>query len=215
MPAEVARVIADFSMPSASEGFGLEVLRRAKTVTEPAPVRPQTMVDPQAMLVQSVENRVREEEREVARRQLEEALDAERKRHQDELAVQRELWIEQESLQLSSQIIEAVRNLENLISERVARILASTIPAALQQKAVEEFNEILGVLLSGEVNALLRVIGPEDLLKAIKKKFSLHDGIIQFEPNDAAEVTLFVGDTTIQTQFSSWASRLKDALKEE
>lgn len=215
MSGGVANIIADFSVPSAPEGFGLGMLRRVKAVVEEEPVRVQSPPDRQAELIRAAEAQARAEEREAARRQLKEALDAEREKHSEELAVQRELWVEQEAMQLSAQISETLGSLERILSDRVARILAPIIPEALQQKALVEFNEILGTILSGEISTVLKVTGPEDMLKAIQARFALRKGIIEFVPSDDVEVTLVAGDTTIQTQLSSWSIRLKEALKAE
>ncbi|WP_150117374.1 hypothetical protein [Microvirga vignae] len=214
MSGGVADLIADFSMPSAPEGFGIGMLRRVKAVVEEEPERVQSAPDRQAELIRSAEARVRAEEREAARQQLKEALDAEREKHCEELAVQRALWVDQEAAKLSAQIIGSLGNLERILSDRVARILAPIIPEALQQKALVEFNEILGTILSGEISTVLKVTGPEDMLKAIQTRFALHDGV-EFAPSDDVEVTLVAGDTTIQTQLSSWSIRLKEALKAE
>ncbi|WP_445502340.1 hypothetical protein [Microvirga sp. G4-2] len=215
MPGGVANVIADFSIPSAPEGFGLGMLRRVKAVVEEEPVQVQSAPDRQAELIRAAEAQVRAEEREAARQQLKEVLDAEREKHREELAVQRELWVEQEAAQLSAQIIDTLGNLERILSDRVARILASIIPEALQQKALAEFNEILGTILAGEISTVLKVTGPEDMLKTIQARFAIRDGIIEFVPSDDVDVTLVAGDTTIQTQLSSWSIRLKEALKAE
>lgn len=215
MSGEVASVIADFSVPSVPEGFGLGMLRRVKAVVEEDLVQVQSTPDRQTDLIRSTEVQVRAEEREIASQQLKEALDAERERHCEELTVQRELWIEQEAAQLSAQMIETVGNLERVLSGRVARIIAQIIPEALRQTAIAEFNEILGTMLSGGVSALLKVTGPEDMLKAIQARFSLREDLIEFVPSSDVEVTLTAGDTTIQTQLSSWATRLQEALKAE
>lgn len=215
MPGGVANLIADFSTPSVPEGFGLGVLRRVKAVVEEEPAQVQSPPDRQAELIRAAEAQVRAEEREAARRQLRETLDAEREKHREELAVQRELWVEQEAAQLSAQIIDSLGNLERVLSDRVARILASIIPEALQQKALAEFNEILGTILSGDISAVLKVTGPEDMLKAIQTRIATRDGIVEFVPSDDVDVSLVAGDTTIQTQLSSWSIRLKEALKAE
>jgi hypothetical protein len=216
MSGAIANLIADFSASAAPEGFGIGMLRSAKPAAQAMlqdPVRTPSAQDRQAELIQSVEAQVRAEEKEIARQRLNEVLEAEQERHREELAVQRELWIEQEAAQLSAQIVEAIGNLEQVLSDRVANILAPIIPEALRQNAIAEFNEVLGTLLSGETSALLKVTGPEDMLRAIKARFAARDGIIEFAPNEAVEVTLMAGDTTIQTQLGSWSIRLQEALK--
>jgi len=212
----IANIIADFSVPVAPEGFGIGMLRPAKPAAQAVQqdhVRVPTAADRQAELIHAIEARVRSEEKEVARRQLKEALEAEQEKHREEMALQRERWVEQEAAQLSAQIVAAIGNLEQVLSDRVARILASLIPEALRHNAIAEFKEILGTVLSGEGSALLRVTGPEDMLNAIRACLALQDEIIEFVPSDAVEVTLMAGDTTIQTQLGSWSARLQEALK--
>lgn len=216
MAGGIASLIEDFSVPAA-DGYGIEVLRPAKPVPvpEPEPTRVPNPIDRQAELLRAVEVQTRQEEREAARQQLEAALNAERERHQEEMAATREVWVQQEALQLSSQIVESFKNLESFLSDKVARILTPVIPSAIQQKALTEFNEILGTILSGETTSLMKVTGPDDLLSAIKSKFSVPGGVIEFVPSDDVEVTLIAGDTVVQTQFNSWSTRLQEALKAE
>ncbi len=215
MSGSIANLISDFSSPTSADGFGIGILRRVKQVQEEEIVRVPSAAERQAELIQSVEERVRMEEREAARLRLEEALEQERQRHHEEMAIQRELWVEQEALQLSAQIVKAVGNLETVLSERVTRILAAVIPDALKQKAIAEFTDILGTILSGENAPLLRVRGPEDILSGIKAGMVLREGLVEFTPTDDVEVTLTAGDTTVETQFSAWVERLQTSLKAE
>jgi hypothetical protein len=215
MSGGIGSLIADFSSPTVSEGFGINTLRKVRQAAEPEPVRTQSAADRQAELIQSIEAQVRAEEREAARQRLEEAVKAEWERHQEELTAQRELWVEQEAQQLSAQIVEAVGNLEAVVSEKAARILASVIPEAIRQSAIAEFNEVLGEILSGEVSTLLKVTGPEDLLKSMQNGMALREGIVEFVPGNDVEVTLVAGDTMVQTQLGFWSSRLQKALKAE
>jgi len=215
MPDGIASLISDFSSPGPADGFGLAVLRRVKQVQEEEVVHVPSAADRQAELIQSAVAKALAEEQAAAQRRLEAALEEERKRHLEELAAQREIWVQQEALQLSSQIVEAIGNLEALLSEKAARILAAVIPVALKQNAIAEFTEILGTILSGENESLLKVTGPEDILSAIKAGMALREGIIEFVRTDDVEVTLIAGDTMVQTQFSGWAERLQASMKAE
>jgi len=212
MSGSIANLISDFSDSAAPEGTGIGILRRVRQSPEPETAPAQNTIDRQAELIQAVEARVRAEEREAARERLEQALKGEQDRYREELAVQREIWVEQEAQQLSMQIATAIGNLEAVLSERIARILASVIPEALRQSAITEFTEILGVMLSGEAGALLKVSGPSDVLAAIKAGLGAHDGAVEFSPSDAVEVTLIAGDTIVQTQVGAWAERLQTLM---
>lgn len=215
MPNGIANLINDFSSPRSTDGFGIGVLRRVKQVEEVESVSVPSAADRQAELIRSAVDQVRREEREAAHLRLEEALEVERKNHREELAIQREIWVQQEALQLSAQIIKSVGNLEAVLSEKVAKILAAVVPEALKQKAIAEFTEILGTILSGENESLIKITGPEDILSSIKAGMVLREGLVEFMPSDHVEVTFVAGDTTVQTQFGTWFERLQAALKAE
>lgn len=215
MPNGIANLISDFSSPTLGDGLGIAILRRVKQVQEAESNRAPSPEERKAELIQSVSEQVRMEEREAARLRLEQALEEERERHREELATSREIWVQQEALQLSAQIVNAVGNLETVLSEKVARILAAVIPEALKQNAIAEFTEILGTILSGESASLLRVTGPEDMLSAIKAGMALREGLVEFVPTDEVEVTMVAGDTMVQTQLGAWADRLQALLKAE
>jgi hypothetical protein len=215
MPNGIANLISDFSSSASSEGLGIAILRRVRHSQEPEPVRAPSAEERQAELIKMLENQVRMEEREAARLRFEEALEEERQRHVEEMAAQRVIWVEQEALQLSSQIIKAAGNLESVLSEKVTRILAAVIPEALKQNAISEFTEILATILSGENTPLLKVTGPEDLLSSIKGSMMLREGLVEFVAADVVEVTLVAGDTMVETQFGAWTERLQALLKAE
>lgn len=214
MSGSIADLISDFSSPAAPDGTGIGILRRVRRTPErerePEPVP--TAVDREAELVRSVEARVRAEEREAARGRLDQALEAEQERHREELAVQRQIWVEQEAQQLSMQIVTAVGSLEGVLSDQAGRILAAVIPEALRQNAIVEFQEALRTILSGETGRLVKVTGSQDLLAAIEAGMALHDGVVEFIPSEAVDVTLVAGDTIVQTQLGAWSDRLRSLL---
>jgi hypothetical protein len=215
MSGNIADLISDFSKPALPEGIGIGMLRRVRQAAEPKATLIESTIDHQAEMIQAAVAQARAEERETARVQLEQALNEERERHREDLALQRQLWVEQEALQLSTQIIREVGNLEADLSEKAARILTSVIPEALRQNAIAEFNEALGTILSGELTTVLRITGPKDVLDVMQAGMTMREGIVEFVPGNDVEVTLVAGDTTIQTQFNSWSERLQTFLKAE
>ncbi len=213
MPGAIADLLSDFSSPMPAEGTGMGIFRRVRQPIVPETSPAENAVDEQAELIRSIEDRVRAEERERARQQLDQALSDAQEQYREELAVQRKAWVEEEALKLSSQIAAAFEGLEAMLSEKVARILTSVVPEALRLSAIHQFNEALGVVLSGENTALLQITGPEDMLNAVKAGMSMQDGIIEFIPSDKAELTLVAGDTNVQTQLNTWSERLQALLK--
>ena len=215
MAGAIASLLEDFSPGPRSESLGIGILRAAKVAAEPdlAPLPP--AVDRQAELLKSVEAKVRAEERDAARMQLEEAVAAERSRYEDELASQRVIWVEQQAGQLSTLIVEGIGRIEAMLSETVANILKPFVSEAFRQQSITEFKQVLATLLLSEETGPMRIAGPEDLLRALKKNLGPHGAAIEFLPGDHVEVSVTARDTTVQTQLQAWSDRLEQVLKAE
>jgi hypothetical protein len=217
MARSIAGLLTDFSPAASGENIGIGILRAVKLAAEPAPAPAPapTQVDRQAELIRSLEAKVRAEEREAAGKRLDEALAAEKARHDQELNVQREIWAEQQGLQLSAQIEGSLVRMEADLSESVARILHPFVAQALREQALAELKEALATLLTGAGGKFIRIAGPEDMLSVIETELGSRATVIEFVPSDDVEVILAAQDTTVQTQLNSWLSRLEQALKAE
>ena len=214
MAGTLASLLTDFSSPAAGAPSGISLLRTVKVAPEPSPEPPQApVVDRHAEIAASVEARVRAEERERARKELEDALAAEQARHLEDVSEQRLLWVEQQALQLSSQISQAVESIESDLSEKVANILRPFVAEAFRQQALADFKEVLATLLSGNDARLLRVSGPEDLIAALQTRLGPSRDLIEFSPGEHVEVSVMARDTLAQTQLNAWSTKLSQALE--
>ena len=213
MAATLASLLADFSAPNDGRTSGLELLRTAKIVPDAEPEPQKPIVDRQAELVRSAEARVRAEERETARKELEEAIVREEVRHAEDMNVQREIWVEQQAMQMSTQIVEALGRIEAVISERTANVLRPLVSEAFRQQSLDELKDVLATLLSDSDVGLIRISGPQDLLSAMRSHLGSHERAIEFSPAETVEVSVIADDTTIQTRLDSWSRRLAQALE--
>jgi hypothetical protein len=213
MAATIASLLTDFSSPAGGEPQGIELLRSVKIapVAEPEPALP--VVDRQAELIRSLEARVRAEEREIARKELEDAIAAEKTRHEEDMNVQREIWVEQQAMQMATQIVETLGRIETMISERTANVLKPFVLEAFRQKSLDELKGVLETLLYGGEAKLIRIAGPEDLLAAMRTHLGSHEGSVEFSPGGHVEVSVAAQDTMIQTRLNSWSSRLAQVLE--
>ncbi|MBM6580026.1 hypothetical protein ILT44_07535 [Microvirga sp. BT689] len=219
MAGVIASLLEDFSPSSGGETLGIGILRAVRNTTQPdptsAPAPSPPPVDRQAELIKSVEARVRAEEREAAQTKLEEVVAAEKARYEDELRAQRVIWVEQHAEQLSTQLVESIGRIEVILSERVANILKPFVSEAFRQQSIAEFREAIATLLLGEEPTPMKIVGPEDLIQALRATLGVHGGAVEFLPGDHVEVSICVRDTTVQTQLGLWAGRLEQALKAE
>lgn len=213
MAGTIASLLADFSTPAARESSGIGLLRSVKVVPDRDPEPPKPVVDRQAELIKSIEARVRDEERETARRELKDALASENARHEEEMNVQRTIWVEQQAMQMSAQISTAIERIEADLSERIANILRPFVSDAFRQQTLTEFREVLATLLSGRDAGLIKISGPEDLLLAMKPHLGQRESSIEFLSGEHVEVSVIAQDTHVQTQLGSWSVRLAQALE--
>jgi hypothetical protein len=213
MAGTLASLLTDFSSPIAGEASGIGLLRTVKvppdTVLEPQ----QPVIDRQAELIRSAEERVRVAERETARKELEDAIAAEKARHIEDMNSQRTIWVEQQALQMSAQILSAVERIEENLSERIANILRPFVSEAFRQQTLIELKDVLASLLSDRDAGLLTISGPGDLLSAIKNNLGRYESSIEFSPSEHVEITVVTQDTLIRTQLNSWSVRLAQALE--
>jgi vacuolar-type H+-ATPase subunit I/STV1 len=193
MAGTLVSLLADFSPPAEAE-----------------PSKP--AINHQAEM-RSLESRVRAEEQQIARTRLEEALAAEKARYEQEINAQREIWVEQQAIQMSAQIQEALGRINFAVSERVANILRPFVSEAYRQQSLNEFREALATLLLGDVTKLVKITGPEDLLTALKAQLGSYESRVEFCPSEHVEVCVVAQDTKIQTQFDAWSSRLRLASR--
>jgi hypothetical protein len=215
MAGAIVNLLEDFSPAPRSEPLGIGVLRAVKAAAEPDLAPPPPSVDRQAELLKALEAKVRAEERDAARRQLEEAIAAEKARYEEELASQRVIWVEQQADQLSTLIVEGIGRIEAMLSQRVANILRPFVSEAFRQQSLMEFKEVLATILLGEETGPMKIVGPEDLLQALRDNLGPHGSAIEFLPGDHVEVSVTARDTTAQTQLQAWSDRLGQVLKAE
>ncbi len=216
MTASLSHLLADYSPPQERNPTGIALLRRVKLEPKPAELPPEPKPDPidhQAELIRRVETQARQDERQKAQEVLAQALAGERKRFEDELNTQRLIWVEQEGSQLSLQLGEAFSNLERVLSERVANVLASFVSEAVRHRMIDDFEAALKTLLSRSSGGLIRVAGPQDLLSIVESRMGPHREALKFVPNDDVEVAVVSQDTAIETQLSSWLSRLTEVSR--
>lgn len=207
----IAHLLTDFSKPATGEAPPF--LKQASPEAEPEPKPQRKQVDDTTALIRAAEMKARNEEREIAEKNLAEALAVERARFEEELAAQRATWVEQESLQLALQWAEAFASLENQVSNRVAKILNPFLAAAYHEQAIFDLTETLRSVLSSSGTKVIKVSGPEEVLSAVRDRLGRYGEALELLPNGAVEIAVVADDTMIETQLQAWSSGLGEILK--
>ena len=138
---------------------------------------------------------------------------AEKARYEQEMQAEREAWVEQQALQITTQLAGRPRA-HRSIPVRTGRKHPQAFRIGRDApEELEELEETLATILSGGEAKLLKITGPEDLLLSMKDRMGSHGDAIEFCPGEHVEVSVVARDTTLRTQFDAWSSRLKQALE--
>jgi hypothetical protein len=140
-----------------------------------------------------------EAEAELARRNQEAA---------DALELARQSWADDVATRLSGQIPEALEALGERLSEVTGRLLRPFLDGELHDAACRALIDQIRPLLAGEDGVLIRVSGPARLLDTLRHVFPAGCAV-EFTENDATDVSIVAGETTIQTRIEAWVARLE------
>ena len=105
---------------------------------------------------------------------------------------------------LSEAISQGIAEVERRIADSVARILRPFLLVAVTSRAVEDLAANLAKLSSSGHPPLLKISGPETLLKVLKSRASALAVEIEFMPDAQVEVKVEASHTTIVTELGPW-----------
>ncbi|WP_181832484.1 hypothetical protein [Bosea caraganae] len=127
--------------------------------------------------------------------------------HAAALEAARQAWAEEAASLLSDKVQPALDAIGEQIADTVGRLLRPFLEAELRDAASRALIEQIAPLLSGTECPLIRVAGPPVLVEALRRVFP-PERAVAFEESDAAEVTILVGETVIETRVGAWIARL-------
>lgn len=199
--------VADFLMD-----FRLDAPDTAKT-NGPASVTVDIEDEPDdtAQRIQDAVRRAREEERHAARQTLEAALASEKASAEERLRQERNVWTREQAEVLSESLARGLRDLEERISDRMARLLVPFLGEALRTGALRELSEILEALISRGAGRPITIVGPEDLLLELKSAIDSRNENVEFLFGPGPDVRIAVDETIVETRLNAWVNRLSDA----
>ncbi|HEY5795813.1 MAG TPA: hypothetical protein VIU82_12425 [Bosea sp. (in: a-proteobacteria)] len=133
-------------------------------------------------------------------RQQQEAADALEQAHQT--------WADEVAARLSAQIPDAFQALGESLADATGRLLRPFLDGELYDAASRALIDQIRPLLAGEDGVLIRVRGPARLLDTLRHVFPAGCAV-EFSENDATDVSIAAGETTIETRIEAWVARLE------
>lgn len=143
-----------------------------------------------------------------ARSEAEAQLARQRQEAADAFEQARQAWADDVATRLSAQIPEALQALGERLSDATGRLLRPFLDAELHDAASRALIDQIRPLLAGEDGMLIRVSGPALLLDTLRHVFPAGCAV-EFTENDATDVSIVAGETTIETRIEAWVARLE------
>ncbi|KRE15757.1 hypothetical protein ASE63_16075 [Bosea sp. Root381] len=143
-----------------------------------------------------------------ARAEAEAQLAALRQEAAASLEEARQRWAEEVATPLTTQVPEALDALGERLADATGRLLRPFFDSELRDAASRALIDQIRPLLAGDDGMLIRVSGPAALLETLRHVFPAGCAV-EFVENDATDVRIVAGETTIETRIAAWVARLE------
>lgn len=183
---------------------------RIKAAIPPLETPAEEIKDPVAIALAQA-RREADAERESA---VKAARAEEQARARAELETARRTWCAEETARFQKAFDEAMAALAARLDDAVGRTLAPLVEAEIRREAVGSFAATLNSLLDDSAEPFLTIAGPPDLIDRLSTTLADRSGLT-FQPADAPELSVTIGDTRLSTTLGAWSSRLAKAMEGE
>ena len=109
---------------------------------------------------------------------------------------------------LSRQVSEGLAAIEERVGQAVSTALLRFLDHAVRERAVGELNEAVSALLAGGNAARVRIAGPAALTERVEKAIAPAGVPVERIESDAADVSVAIDDTLVETNMAAWMDRL-------
>jgi hypothetical protein len=139
-------------------------------------------------------------------------LEEQRQLFATHLSTEREQWAAVVGAELAGRIETGLSKVQAHIAEATARILKPFLAGELHRQAIAELQANVAALLVTDASIRLEVIGPADVLDAMRHCVSDRAANIVFTPGKDCDVRVIAGQTTLETQLKMWLAKLDEAV---
>ena len=127
---------------------------------------------------------------------------------EEQVARERENWAKAEGDRLLAAHRAAMADFETRCAQAVANILRPFLTQAVIARVTDALVQNIEVLFASRKRSLFEISGPQDLIEALKQKFSDRPASISYVLSDGVDVRVRVDDTVIETQLGAWMQAL-------
>jgi hypothetical protein len=172
------------------------------------------ILDPPADGPAEAEARGRREARVEAEAEFAETRAADLAAYEQRLADKEREFAEATADAIADRLVAGLAEIEEHLAGHVADALSRFLDTAIRNRAVGELAETVSALLASGVGTRVRVAGPEQLISRLRQRLVTRGESIAYAANEAADVTVALDDTIVETRIGAWIERLKVATGE-
>jgi hypothetical protein len=145
---------------------------------------------------------------ETAHREIAEEFARRLQTHQEELAAARRDYLEQASDSLLAGLHAGLAEIEARLADGLGNVLLPFVVDRLRRQMVADLLDAVTTLIASREAVAIKIAGPADLVEMLRGKLAQAEARIDFEVNDAIDVSVRAEQTVIETQLATWIARL-------
>jgi hypothetical protein len=127
------------------------------------------------------------------------------------LKSERERWVADEASRLSALIGGSLEGIGTRVAEQVARILKPFLSEKAKQRAMGELVSALDALLIKGEYSKITVLGPEDLIGALRIHLrGRADAIVFLVSERTCDISVTADETILETRLGSWLKAIDE-----
>lgn len=123
-------------------------------------------------------------------------------------------WVAEQGDVLAGLLRDGLAAVEVALADALAGLMEPVLREAVRDKTLAEVRDAIATLLAGADGAIIRVTGPADLVEATEAALAPSSGIEFATDDEAVELTVLAGDTTVRSALEPWAQRLRSLMTE-
>ena len=155
------------------------------------------------------EARGRREALAEAKAEFEQARAADVAAYEQRLADKEREFAETTGDVIADRLVAGLAEIEARLAGHVAEALSRFLDTAIRTRAVGELAETVSALLATGIGTRVRVSGPEHLIARLRQRLVTRGDAIVYAANEAADITVAIDDTIVETRVAAWLDRLK------
>jgi hypothetical protein len=129
------------------------------------------------------------------------------------IAAARADWVAQESARLAGRLEAALREIDSVLTDAVARILKPFLVERVRAEAVETLAATIADVVRHRDGARVEIAGAADLTAAVAERIGALGIGADVREAEGCDVRVSIGLTALETSLAAWMTRIEEAVR--